>query len=341
MENLGILTIVAVLVAIILQLITISMVAGMRGKGRGSQGHHRRDGAGGEGGRTERKDGSPRGGANNNRKPGDNKGGQPKQQGSSQPRPPQPQNQSAAPDSGATLRDINLKLKNAEREQESARRKIQDGGPRDGGSRDERGPRDGGPRDGSRDGSREGSRDGSRDGRPPRQGGGPRGERGDRGDRGGDGRGDRGERGGRRDFNRDQRRDGGPRDGRPDGRPDRPPRGDGDGAMPGRPEFAEGHSYDRPPRPFPPADESSMMNVPASSYEAAMNNDMGASEELQHGRKFTAKRRQLPENGEADGAPPADVPVSTPVEAAPNFDAPMEQPQQDDGADIQFGRGRR
>jgi hypothetical protein len=88
-----------------------------------------------------------------------------------------------------------------------------------------------------------------------------------------------------------------------------------------------------------------MFNVAAPPPPEMFAGDAGASEELQHGRKFTAKRRQLPENGGTDGAPESFTDVSAPPppvsEITPNADEPMEQPQQDEAADIRFGRGRR
>ncbi|MCL2220232.1 MAG: hypothetical protein FWC23_08990 [Chitinispirillia bacterium] len=307
-DILQILLVVAVLLAVILQLITISMLAAIRGKGRGPHGHRRPDGAGGDG-RPERKEGGQRGApGNNNRKPGEGRGDRPQQPRQGGPRPPQQGQQQSQPGGAIdpmekSLRDINLRLKNAEREQESARKKIQDGGVGNG-TRDDRGPRDG-----------------SRDVRPPRPSG-PGGNRGDRNDRNG----------GRRDFNRDQRRDG-----RPDIRPDRPPRDDNGGMH--RPEFIPGQQredvHQRPP--FQHSEQ------PASSPDAPAGNDIGGSEEMQHGRRFTAKRRQLPENG-GDGAPESDAPPqahTAPVDNIPDAPVHTEQPQQDEGADIQFGRGRR
>lgn len=112
-----------------------------------------------------------------------------------QDRPPRSQQQSAAPVAPAStppvvaatpaadpvetsLRDINLRLKNAERDQESARKKIQEnlgdrdhrGNDRGDRDRNDRGndrnrDREGGDRDRNRgrDGSRDGGRDGNRD----------------------------------------------------------------------------------------------------------------------------------------------------------------------------------
>jgi len=295
---------VAVLVVIILQLITILMVAGMKGKGRGPHhGHRRQEGQAGDS-RPERKEGGQRAGGNN-RKPGENRGGdrqqQPRQGGSGQ-RPQQQSQQVETDTSMLRLRDINMKLNNVNREQENVRKRIQDGsgGPReDRGPRDDRGPReDRGPRDGLRDGrpqNRGGSGNGSRDGR-------------DRDGRGGD-------RGGRRDFNGGGQR----RDGRPE----------------------------RPPREFEPKPEFDSAAPGATAPETMPQNiDAGAPEEMQHGRKFTAKRRQLPENIGGEGAPDAaadmPVPIPPPPEFTRNADAPVEQTQQDDeAAGIQFGRGRR
>jgi hypothetical protein len=76
-----------------------------------------------------------------------------------------------------------------------------------------------------------------------------------------------------------------------------------------------------------------------ASAPAAPNvtNEQDRAEELQHGRKFTAKRRTLPENGEAE-APNGgtEVPMPPVSENAPDMNV-----QNDDSGDIQFGRGRR
>lgn len=280
------------MVVIILQVVTMFMVAsGNKGRVRAHHGHRRPDGATG----GERKDGAHRrdiGGGS--RKPGENRGGgnRPQQHGGS--RPQQNQNQSAAAidPMEKSLRDINLRLKNAEREQENARRKIQDGTGNIGGSRDG------------------GSRDGFRDGRPQqRRDGGNRGERGERGERG--------DRSGRRDFNRDQRRD---------GRPERQDRGD----------ESESAGEERPRPSFQVTDQPVAPEIFA--------NEAGAAEELQHGRKFTAKRRQLPENSGMDETPEfaGDMPTPPlPATGETTQSAQAEQPQDASWDDIQFGRGRR
>jgi len=90
--------------------------------------------------------------------------------------------------------------------------------------------------------------------------------------------------------------------------------------------------------------------APNAPPPAAFGNDAGGfadAEETQHGRKFTAKRRQLPENGGPDTPPEESADMSMPASfenTAPvnvPVDAPVEQPQFDESADIQFGRGRR
>jgi len=297
----GILTLVAVLVVIILQFITIFIVLSNRKPGGRPGGAPRQ----GVEGRPERKDGvDPRraqGGSGSGRKPVENRdrGGRPPQQGGRRPQQQQQQSQPAAIDPmEKSLRDINLRLKNAEREQENARRKIQDGD--------------------------------SRDGRPQQQRG-ERNDRGDRNDRGGNRGGNGGDRGapqqgGRRDFNREPRRDGG----RPD-RPERQGRGEVDGQEQSGPQFQE-----RPPRQFQQP-EQNMTGGPQAPE--IVPNDLGVSEDqLQHGRKFTAKRRPLPENvGGGDAAHETDAPdVSMPTPPPVIESAQLEQ-SQDDGA-IQFGR---
>jgi hypothetical protein len=190
-----------------------------------------------------------------------------------------------------TLRDINLRLKNAEREQENARKKIMEGG--NGGSSI--------------------GRDG---GRPPR---GERIDRGDRGDRSG-----RSDKSGRRDFNRDRYGE---------GRPDRPRRSETDssGYSPTPVESTPG-SFE-PQTPPPPPDMAVI--------------DIGNSDDLQHGRRFTAKRRQLP----SDAQPDADADVAPDMEAAaqpqvnesaapetPNTPDVENQPESAEPDNIQYGR---
>jgi hypothetical protein len=196
-----------------------------------------------------------------------------------------------------SLRDINQRLKNAEREQENARRNIQDGGGAGGGG-DGRGNRDGRPQ-------QRGGRDGGRDG--------------------GNKDGYRSDRGPRRDGNRDQQPRG-------DGRPERQGRGgEGDGA---RQPFNGG----REQRPFHQEDAQEGV-AGGSQAPDIVANDAGMSEDqLQHGRRFTAKRRPLPDNNAgAEGAGGQEG--SAGVDNVPTPDAHVEQRQEDSGAEnIQFGR---
>ena len=266
-------TLAAVLAVLILQLITILLIAGRKKAGR-DPGDLKRPGGDNRG---ERKDGDPRRGNSGGRKPGDNRGGgnRPQQQN----RPQQNQPAAVIDPMEKSLRDINLRLKNAEREQENARKKFQEGGS---------------------SGGREG-RD-YRDGRPPHQ-------RGDRNDRGGGGNRSGGG-GGQRDFNRDRPRD---------SRPEKPYRNEQES-----PAFSSAG-----------VDTEQPVNPPAAPDMAV--NDIGVSEDqLQHGRKFTAKRRQLP----SDTAPEANVPENdTPqfTESAPDVQD-VQTELQSEGTDIQFGR---
>jgi len=258
---------------LILQLITILLIiTGKKKPGRGS-GDTRRPSAEF---RNEKKDADPRKPYSGAKKPGEHRSG-----GGGGNRPQQNQPAAAIDPMEKSLRDINLRLKNAEREQESARKKFQESGS--GGGRE----------------SRE-----NRDGRQPHQ----------RGDRGGSRSGS-----GHRDFNRDQPRR--------DSRPERPPYRSEQQENPG----------------FAAAETAHPVTAPAAPDIAV--NDIGVSEDqLQHGRKFTAKRRQLPSDGVSEngvpetGIPETYVPETT---AAPQFteSAPdVQVEQQTEGTDIQFGR---
>jgi hypothetical protein len=139
-------------------------------------------------------------------------------------------------------RDINQRLKNADRDQDNAR-SARDGDGEDGGNR-------------------------YRDGKP-RQGGGRDGGRNDRGPR--------------RDGNRDSRgRDG------------------------GKPERQGGYDGPRPQRDrgqFRTDGEASDAAIAAPAPEKPVTpNDFGAPEEqLQHGRRFAARRRMLPDDAARGG----------------------------------------
>jgi len=284
-----------VFVASVAVMLLVNIIIIFRGRkgGRGYRpGHDRRPGAqagadgkpdrGGQGGSPRRNDGGGQ------RKPGDgNRGGGQRQGGGQQGGRPQQErggrpNQSSIDPMEMSLRDINQRLKNAEREQDSARRNIRDG---EGGSDGEGRGRDGRPQ------QRGGGRD-NRDGRDNRGGGGNRDDRGPR-----------------RDSNRDNR------DNRGGNRQERQERGDG-----GRPQ----QEHDR----FRQNDQGTAAPENAGS-------DMGGSDDqLQHGRRFTAKRRTLPDD--SGGQEAADQ-----QQYQPNTDsAPAGNPESfgEQGNDIQFGR---
>jgi hypothetical protein len=194
-----------------------------------------------------------------------------------------------------SLRDINQRLKNAEREQDSARRNLRDGDSSDGEGRGRDGRQQRGGRDG-RDG-RDGGRGGNRDDKGPR-----------------------------RDSNRDNR------DNRGGGRPERQDRGDGAGRQQDHNRFRQNEqaaeAQERPQAP------------------EIVGNDMGVPEDqLQHGRRFTAKRRMLPDgSGSPEESSPQDHSASVPESvSAPTGDSGSsgwnERQEQGGGTeDIQFGR---
>jgi len=270
------LTLIALVAIIVLQFITIFLIAGNRKQPRNPgavRPEHRRPGAAGSENRVVRASGGDtRHSGDNNKKPGDNRGGRP-QQGSRPlqqiPRASQQTQAAASIDPmEKSLRDINLRLKNAEREQENARKKFQEDSTRDG----------------------------------------QRGER----DRNG-GRNDRGHRG-PRDFNRDRP----PRGDRPD-RPERPNRGGFENS--GHPAVAN----------HPAAAEPE--TAPAAAPEAVVNDPVTA-DDLQHGRKFTAKRRPLPaEDAQQNPAAGNDTPPA--VNEAPSN---TQEEQGETAANIQYGR---
>ncbi|MDR2694267.1 MAG: hypothetical protein LBB74_08675 [Chitinispirillales bacterium] len=272
--------------AAVMQLIT--MVVLLTGR-KGGRGHHhgqdRRPGTQfgergkpdkGQGGAPHRTDGGgQRKSGDGSRGGGQRQGGQ-QQGGRQQPERGGRPNQPSIDPMEMSLRDINQRLKNAEREQDSARKNMRDG---DGASGEGRGG-----------------------------GGGRQQQRGGRDGRGG---------GGNRDDKGGHRRDSG-RDNRGGGRPERQER------PPQEHDRFRHNEYgtDAPERP--PAPE-------------IIPNDMGVTEDqLQHGRRFTAKRRMLPDEA---GAPeeqrqPAPENASAPTGNSHSFAGQ----EQDNTENIQFGR---
>jgi len=285
---------VLVVSAAVMQLITTIILLTGRKRGRGYRyGNDRRPGAPGtgkpdnkgQGGAPRRGDGGNAGGGQRKPGGGDNRGGGQRQGGGQQGGRPQQDrggrpNQASIDPVEMSLRDINQRLKNAEREQDNARKNLRDtdGPDGDGRGRDNRQQQQRGGRDGGRDG-----RGGNRDDRGPR-----------------------------RDSNRDNR------DNRGGGRPERQDRNDGSRQQQEHGRFRrEEQGYDAPERP--PVPET----VP---------NDIGVQEDQpQHGRRFTAKRRILPDD------------TGTPDEGQQQYSAPENAPasnyEERNGAeDIQFGR---
>jgi hypothetical protein len=227
------------------------------------------------------------------------------------PRSPQapsaPAAQNGAVDSvEKSLRDINLKLKNAERDQEDARRKIQDGGI-NGGDREPRRDRD---NRGSRDGRDRDNRGGGRD--RDNRGGRDRDNRGgrDRDNRGGR---DRDNRGGR---DRDNWRN----------RQDRPFQEERSAAPADVEELATSL----------PATDAGAISAPPPVQEAAelLNASDYDAGNTEHGRKISVKRPTLSDlpgenstasEGESSSAGASGAPDATPDNPAPD-------------AEISFGR---
>jgi hypothetical protein len=226
-----------------------------------------------------------------------------------------------------SLRDINMRLKNAERDQESVRKNLQENF---GNERPPRGGRDGG---GDRDFHR--SDRGERGDRDHR---GDRGERGDRGDRGRRGGRDRGERRGGRDRDRDNWQD----RNRQGGQQQQP-------QQPVEPNTED--LFERKEGALAPAGtETTAPVIQQESFEQQpaveqANPDLAPADfnadDLQHGRKIMVKRRPLKEEGEAEAAPesngaeaaapaPAAEPQPEAAAAPENSDAPA--------GEVEFGR---
>jgi hypothetical protein len=306
----GNLTWIFVLIASVVIMLVVNTVVIFRSRrgGRGYRpGQDRRPGAPKDAdGRPDRgQGGAPRrndGGAGGQRKHGDgnrndgNRGGGQRQGGQQGGRPQQ--DRGGKPGSSSidpmemSLRDINQRLKNAEREQDSARKNLRDGDGSDGEGRGRDGRQQRGGRDG-RDG-RDGGRGGNRDDRGPR-----------------------------RDSNRDNR--GG-------GRPERQERGDGAGRQQDHNRFRQNEqaaeAQERPQAPD------------------IVGNDLGVPEDqLQHGRRFTAKRRMLPdgpgspeESSQQDRSAPVPESVSAPTGDSGSSGWNERQEQGGAAEDIQFGR---
>ena len=204
-----------------------------------------------------------------------------------------------------SLRDINMKLKNAERDQEVARRRLQENFPREEGNRD-RGDRDRGSRD--------------------------RGDR-NRDDRGGRGPRDRDQqRGSRRDNwqDRDRNRNAGvtPQQAAPSPSP----------------VDSEEPVFTRREPPVPPLDIQPMVQESLPEPRNIVAADYSAEEALQHGRKIIVKRRPLKDEA-GEGAADATSIESAPAnESQPPASAPQEPQviaEETPPSEVHFGRGRR
>jgi hypothetical protein len=232
-------------------------------------------------------------------------------------RPPRPQqapvtNTTTAPQAAAasadpmekSLRDINLRLKNAERDQEFARRKMQESFPRDRDRRDDR------PRGGNRDRGRDNHRRDNRDFR-----------------------------------DRDNRRERGNWQERNNNSPSPAPQVQ---------EPREEASFEvaavktaqqqAPEMKMAPAAMPSTPVTPVTATPATpptpetpeVINDLGVSEDnLQHGRKFTVKRRMLKEEGQESGeVTREDASTETPGNEQPKSEGESEIST----TEVKFGR---
>ncbi len=278
---------------VVMLLINLVILLTSRKRGRGHHyGHDRRPG--GQTGNDGKPDNKGQGGAprrqdGGQRKPGGDNGGGGRRQGGQQGGRPQQERggrsgQAPIDPVEMSLRDINQRLKNAEREQDNARKSIRDG-----------------------DGGGDGEGRGNRDGRQQQRGG-----RDGRDGRGGN----RDDRGPRRDSNRDNR----------GGRPERQDRGDGGRPQQEQDRFRQSEQGVSAPQERPQAPE-------------VASGDTGVSDDyLQHGRRFTAKRRMLPDG--AGGQEGTDSPQFQPTqESAPAGNSDSFGGQEQSGAEtIRFGR---
>jgi len=290
-----------VLLASVVVMVVINLIVLLTSRRRGRNHHYqdRRPGMPmndrgkqdkGQGGGQKRQEG----GGGGQKKPGDNnnRGGQ-RRDGQQGGRPQQERGgkpgQSSIDPMEMSLRDINQRLKNAEREQDSVRKNMKDG---DGSDGEGRGGRDNRQQRGGRDG---------RDGRG----------------------GNRDDRGPRRDSGRDNNRGG--------NRPERQDRGDG-----ARPQQEQGRFRQNEQG----TDRAEAQEKPQTPDIVA--NDVNVSDDrdqLQHGRRFTAKRRVLPDGAgtsEDTGFQPQDQAASVTTDNSESFAA---REQNDGGPEnIQFGR---
>ena len=249
------------------------------------------------------------------------------------PKPPiqQPANTGSVETVEKSLRDINLKLKNAERDQEFARKKVQENFPKDsnrrpngnernpGNERNSRGSRDSRDRDGrERDSRDRDSRD--RDSRESRQGGNDR---------------NRGRGGSWQERNKSRE------------------------SM----SFGPAAQSDENQNPLLSQDQSSVpFQEPISQTPVAsitdtesdiVSTDLGSDDSLQHGRKILVKRRMLKEDEvqQSDGAEEStdssdSSPVSISAESTANSDKSdssgstesNESAEKSSDGEIRFGR---
>jgi hypothetical protein len=290
--DLALIAVVISLIVFVFQIVTLVLIAGMK-KSLGSIKAAPAPAA--ERDRFEKRDNEFR--RHDRRPQQDNR---PRQQQQPQPQQQQPAATAAGESVDKSLRDINLRLKNAERDQENARRRMQQGG---GVSQDQH------------------------RGRGDRFDRGDRGERFDRGDRGDRfDRGDRGDRGDREHRGRDHRgnrhdrhRDRGGRGNWQDR--DRNRQGGQYGQQPGAPVPAaapEGEPmFERKDIIAPEMQANPPVEAPVTATPDLAPADYSSDENLEHGRKIIVKRRMLQgESSEAGAAAGADDSQGT-AEAAP------------------------
>ncbi|MDR0306775.1 MAG: hypothetical protein LBI42_08050 [Chitinispirillales bacterium] len=261
---------------VILQIITITLIRGNKKHKRNNY-EFRHSRPSGSENKTERKENDFRRSGGNNRK------FQPESRNNRQQTPSSQQHGSQVTIDPVekSLRDINLKLKNAEREQENARKKIQGDYP---------------------------AKD-SRHGQRPAERSGNNGNKRNKGEH-------------RRDFNREGRRDNW-----------QEKHNRGDSEIPAAAPESENIKQLQQLEPGQPAQQFAVqepINV-IGSTDTILDDKTISEGELEHGRKFIAKRRQLHENGSESFE-------TNSVSAGEGNQEQEAAPQSEEGAEIKFGR---
>jgi hypothetical protein len=282
--DIALIAIIISLVVLVFQIVTLVLIAGMK-KSIGSIKAAPAPAPAVERERSERRDNDFR---RHERRPYQDNRPRQQQQTQQQPAPSAPSASGEMVDK--SLRDINLRLKNAERDQENARRRMQQGGfPQD----QQRGGRDRGDR------FDRGDRD-------------HRGDRGDRGER--DHRGGRDHRGSRHDRHRDRGGRGNWQDRNRQGGQYEQSQQPG---MPAPAAAPENDSlFEKQDLAVPEIQANPVVEAAAPTTPDLAPSDVPAEENLEHGRKIIVKRRMLQgESSEASADAPADSQGS--AEAAP------------------------